>query len=280
MLRQRVITALILFVALLSAVFLLPPIAWLLLVGLLLVIATVEWGGLIGLHGTGAVFYCAVTAGLFFAACMAGGLAGSSLTASPQALIGLFVIGAAFWLVVAPLWLSGKWPLRRAGAGAIAGWLVVVPAGLALVHLRAVNPLLLMAAMALVWVADIAAYFVGRAIGRRKLAPGISPGKSWEGALGAVAFVLVYGFVVALGWPALGLPRAADPSSVLGFAAALVLITAVGIVGDLFESLAKRQAGVKDSGNLLPGHGGVLDRIDSLTSTLPLVSLAWLLSKS
>ena len=131
-----------------------------------------------------------------------------------------------------------------------------------------------------VWVADIAAYFVGRAIGRRKLAPGISPGKSWEGALGAVAFVLVYGFVVALGWPALGLPRAADPSSVLGFAAALMLITAVGIVGDLFESLAKRQAGVKDSGNLLPGHGGVLDRIDSLTSTLPLVSLAWLLSKS
>ncbi|MBK8335346.1 MAG: phosphatidate cytidylyltransferase [Sterolibacteriaceae bacterium] len=280
MLRQRVITALILFVALLFAVFLLPPIAWLLLVGLLLVIATVEWGGLIGLHGTGAVFYCAVTAGLFFAACMAGGLAGSSLTASPQALIGLFVIGAAFWLVVAPLWLSGKWPLRRGGAGAIAGWLVVVPAGLALVHLRAVNPLLLMAAMALVWVADIAAYFVGRAIGRRKLAPGISPGKSWEGALGAVAFVLVYGFVVALGWPALGLPRAADPSSVLGFAAALMLITAVGIVGDLFESLAKRQAGVKDSGNLLPGHGGVLDRIDSLTSTLPLVSLAWLLSKS
>ena len=280
MLRQRVITALILFVALLSAVFLLPPIAWLLLVGLLLVVATAEWSGLIGLHGTGAVLYCAVTAGLFFAACMAGGLSGSGFPASPQALTVLFGIGAAFWLVVAPLWLSGKWKLSQSAAGPIAGWLVVVPAGLALVHLRAVNPMLLMAAMAVVWVADIAAYFVGRAIGRRKLAPGISPGKSWEGALGAVAFVLVYGFVVAMGWPALGLPRAANPSSVLGFAAALVLITAVGVVGDLFESLAKRQAGVKDSGNLLPGHGGVLDRIDSLTSTLPLVSLAWLLSKS
>jgi phosphatidate cytidylyltransferase len=280
MLRQRVITALILLFALLFAVFFLPPIAWLLLVGMLLVVATAEWSGLIGLRGIGVVVYCAVTAGLFFAACIAGGLAGSGLPASRQVLTVLFGIGAAFWLVMVPLWLSGKWPLRAGSAGAIAGWLVVVPAGLALVHLRAVNPVLLMAAMAVVWVADIAAYFVGRAIGRRRLAPGISPGKSWEGALGAVAFVIVYGFVVARGWPALGLPSVSDPSSILGFAAALVLITAVGIVGDLFESLAKRQAGVKDSGNILPGHGGVLDRIDSLTSTLPLVSLAWLLSNS
>ena len=280
MLRQRVITALILLFALLFAVFFLPQIAWLLLVGLLLVVAAAEWCGLIGLRGIGAVVYCAVAAGLFFAACLVGGLAGSGLPASPQALIVLFGIGAAFWLLAVPLWLSGKWPLRAGGAGAIAGCLVVLPAGLALVHLRAVSPWLLMAAMAVVWVADIAAYFVGRAIGRRKLAPDISPGKSWEGALGAVAFVIVYGFVVAWGWPELGLPSVSNPSSILGFAAALVLITAVSIVGDLFESLAKRQAGVKDSGNILPGHGGVLDRIDSLTSTLPLVSLAWLLSNS
>ena len=105
-------------------------------------------------------------------------------------LLFVFGIGAGFWLAVAPLWLSGKWPLRAGGVGVVVGWLVVIPAGLALVHLRAVDPLVLLAAMAVVWVADIAAYFVGRAFGRRKLAPGISPGKSWEGALGAVVFVV------------------------------------------------------------------------------------------
>lgn len=280
MLRQRVATALVLVSALLSAIFLLPLSAWMIFVGLLVVVATVEWCGLIGLSGTARALYSAVTAFIFLAACLAGGLAGTPAAASPQVLLFVFGIGAAFWLAVAPLWLSGKWPLRAGGVGVVVGWLVVVPAGLALVHLRAVDPVVLLAAMAVVWVADIAAYFVGRAIGRRKLAPGISPGKSWEGALGAVVFVVVYGFVLTLGWPQLGLPSPSGVSGVLAFAAGLVLITAVSIVGDLFESLAKRQAGVKDSGSIFPGHGGILDRIDSLTSTLPLVSLALMLTKS
>jgi phosphatidate cytidylyltransferase len=208
------------------------------------------------------------------------GLAGSGTEASSQLPLVVFGVAATFWVGVAPLWLSGKWPLRVGGVGFIVGWLVVVPAGLALVHLRAVDPGLLLAAMAVVWVADIAAYFVGRAIGRRKLAPDISPGKSWEGAFGAVAFVVAYGFGVAYCWPRLGLPNRSSVLAAIGFAAGLVLITAVSIIGDLFESLAKRQAGVKDSGTLLPGHGGILDRIDSLTSTLPLVSLALILMKS
>ncbi|MGB7988824.1 MAG: phosphatidate cytidylyltransferase [Candidatus Methylophosphatis roskildensis] len=280
MLRQRVATALVLVSALLSAIFLLPQNAWLLFVGVLVVVATVEWGGLIGLLGVARIIYCAVSVVVFLAACLAGGLTGTSAEASPQVLLFVFGMGAGFWLAVAPLWLSGKWPLRAGVVGVVVGWLVVIPAGLALVHLRAVDPLVLLAAMAVVWVADIAAYFVGRAIGRRKLAPGISPGKSWEGALGAVVFVVVYGFVVTYGWPQLGLPSPSGVSGVLGLAAGLVLITAVSIVGDLFESLAKRQAGVKDSGNILPGHGGILDRIDSLTSTLPLVSLALMLTKS
>lgn len=280
MLRQRVVTALVLVVALLSAIFLLPQNAWLLFAGVLVVVAIAEWGGLIGLHGTARAIYCAVTTVLFFGAALAGGLAGSSSEATRPVLLILFGSGVAFWLTVAPLWLSGKWPLRAGGVGVIVGWLVVVPAGLALVQLRAEDPMLLLAAMAVVWVADIAAYFVGRAIGRRKLAPGISPGKSWEGAFGAVAFVVVYGFVVAYSWPQLGLPNPSGLSGILGFAAGLVLLTAVSIVGDLFESLAKRQAGVKDSGNILPGHGGILDRIDSLTSTLPLVALTLMLTKS
>jgi phosphatidate cytidylyltransferase len=127
---------------------------------------------------------------------------------------------------------------------------------------------LLLAAMALVWIADIAAYFCGRAFGRNKLAPSISPGKTREGAFGALLAVLVYGFVLALKqWPDASAERLA------GVAVVLLLLTVLSIVGDLFESLLKRQAGIKDSSNLLPGHGGVLDRIDSLTSTLPLVAL-------
>jgi phosphatidate cytidylyltransferase len=124
-----------------------------------------------------------------------------------------------------------------------------------------------LAVMALVWVADIAAFFSGRAFGRHKLAPSISPGKTWEGVAGAMAGVLVYGFAVA---PTLPAVQNLDRLVLVG---CLLLLTALSIVGDLFESLAKRQAGVKDSSQLLPGHGGILDRIDSQLSTLPLVAL-------
>ena len=128
---------------------------------------------------------------------------------------------------------------------------------------------LVLGVMAAVWVADIAAYFTGRAFGRRKLAPSISPGKSWEGAYGAVAGVCAYGLACLsyIGYPV------AEPGKLVLALVGLVAFTAVSIIGDLFESLVKRQAGVKDSGTLLPGHGGILDRIDSLTSTLPLAAL-------
>lgn len=279
MLKQRVITALVLLAVLLCAIFLLPQSAWLLLIAAVVLMAIVEWSGLIGLIGSARSLYCVATLLLFLGAAMAGGLAGSGIEDSRHVLLLVFGIGTIFWLTIAPLWLSGKWPLRATGVGIVVGWLVVVPVGLALVLLRGVDPTLLLAAMAVVWVADIAAYFVGRALGRRKLAPGISPGKSWEGAFGAVVFVVIYGFIVAYGWPQLGFPYPSGPAGVVGFAAGLILLTAVSIVGDLFESLAKRQAGVKDSGNILPGHGGLLDRIDSLTSTLPLVALALIMTR-
>ena len=148
--------------------------------------------------------------------------------------------------------------------------MVLLPTWLALVLLRHLGPWALLGIMALVWIADIAAYFTGRAFGRRKLAPQISPGKTWEGAYGAVAGVLIYGLAVYfLAGSAVILP-------VLLLIPTLLVLTAVSIIGDLFESLLKRQAGIKDSSQLLPGHGGILDRIDSLTSTLPLVTLLWL----
>ena len=149
------------------------------------------------------------------------------------------------------------------------GLVVILPTAVAMILLRQVDVALLLAAMAVVWVADIAAYFSGRAFGRRKLAPAISPGKSWEGVYGAIVGVELYGLALVF---AFGIELSAG-MFILG-AVALVVLTAVSVVGDLFESLLKRQAGIKDSSNLLPGHGGVLDRIDSLTSTLPMVACA------
>jgi phosphatidate cytidylyltransferase len=175
----------------------------------------------------------------------------------------LFVLAALFWIVLAPLWMwRGLRPSELTWIGA-AGFAVLVPAGLAMLALR---PLEVLLVLLLVWIADTAAYFVGRSLGKRKLAPSISPGKSWEGAIGglagAAAYAIICGYFIRVtAWAA--------------FIAAVVLVAMASIVGDLFESAVKRQAGVKDSGTLLPGHGGILDRIDSATATLPLAALLW-----
>ena len=153
--------------------------------------------------------------------------------------------------------------------------LLLAAAWAALVELRDGGVALLLSAMALVWVADVGAYFVGRSIGRRKLAPAISPGKTWEGALGAAVIVALLG--IAIAWwapqwktlPALLVSRL----GVAGAALVLLGLAAVSVVGDLHESLVKRQAGVKDSGRTLPGHGGVLDRIDALVAVMPVALL-------
>ena len=142
---------------------------------------------------------------------------------------------------------------------------------LALYELRLIDPLLLLSAMAVVWLADIGAYFAGRAFGRRKLAPRVSPGKTIEGACGGLVLVLAAGIGV-IGWSAypavMPLPLAARfglPATL----ALLALVVALSIVGDLYESLLKRSRGVKDSGALFPGHGGIFDRIDALVPTMP-----------
>ena len=127
------------------------------------------------------------------------------------------------------------------------------------------DPPLMLALLAIVWISDSAAYGVGRAIGRHKLAASISPGKTWEGVAGAFFAVSAYAFLFHIFWyPSL------DLLFILG---AFLGMAALGILGDLFESLLKRGANVKDSGSLLPGHGGVLDRIDALTAAIPLAAL-------
>ena len=140
----------------------------------------------------------------------------------------------------------------------------------------------LLSVMALVWIADIGAYFSGKAFGKRKLAPTISPGKSWEGAIGGgVAVLLLSTLTILFGGAALADTFVVHLQARLGWAATvgiLLVIVAASVVGDLFESQLKRRAGVKDSSKLLPGHGGVLDRIDALVPVLPLAALihAWL----
>lgn len=181
--------------------------------------------------------------------------------ASGNALRVAFGVAAMFWLVAAPFWLVRGVKAESRAAFAASGFIVVVPAALALATMPKEQVLLV---LILVWIADTAAYFVGRAWGRHKLAPSISPGKTWEGAAGGVSGALAYAiicasFVEGIAWGPL--------------VAGATLLAAVSIVGDLFESAAKRQAGVKDSGALLPGHGGILDRIDSATAVLPLAAL-------
>ena len=260
MLKTRVITALLLVAALALILFALPPLAAGLAFAGIAALAGWEWGALMKQDQPTRVMFAFVL--LLF--CW------QLTVAAPELLPLLLGLSVAFWILVVPLWLRFKWTLAGNDAfGYLIGALVILPTWAAMVALHAVSVWLLLAAMALVWVADISAYFAGRAFGKHKLAPAISPGKTWEGVAGAVVGVFAYGGCV-LGLSALG---GRLQFSVPVLVLMLILLTAVSVIGDLFESLLKRQAGIKDSSGLLPGHGGVLDRIDALTSTLPLAAL-------
>ncbi len=268
MLKQRFITASILVVLLLAALFKLPAIAWTVLVLGMVMVGISEWGRLAKLSGwRGHAYWWLTLAVMAAVICVDINFSGTS-----RVHLAAYVVSAALWLLVVPGWLMGWWRARQPLPMALVGWAVLIPTGLAMIDLRAASPWLLLGVMALVWMADIAAYFAGRAFGRHKLAPSISPGKTWEGVAGAVAGVSIY---VALAAWGSGLGKDLPTIAV----AVLVswLWVALSVIGDLFESAIKRQAGVKDSGTLLPGHGGLLDRIDALTSTLPLAALVLIL---
>ena len=274
MLKTRIITALVLFCVFLSALFYLPPEGWLVFASMIAVLASWEWGALMGLKskhrvltGLGMVFLCALVSALAPEALrLKDGFADSAWSLGRW----FYLPAAAFWLLAVPLWMRSRWLLPKSILGFMVGAILILPTWLALVQLRALGPLPLIAVMATVWLADIAAYFFGRSLGRHKLAPSISPGKTWEGAIGGGFAVVVYGFVLSPHLPQI------IAGNYLVLFLFLAIVAAISVIGDLFESMLKRQAGLKDSSSILPGHGGVLDRIDSLTSTLPLVSLIWL----
>jgi phosphatidate cytidylyltransferase len=182
----------------------------------------------------------------------------------------VYGLSAILWLAVVPTWLLVGWKVEQPLLMALVGWVVLVPTGLAMQDLRNGHPTWLLGMMGLVWMADIAAYFVGRRFGKHKLAPSISPGKTWEGVAGAMLGVTAY---VLVAWSFSSFKLVILPVLLV----ASWCWVALAVFGDLFESAIKRQAGVKDSGALLPGHGGLLDRGDALTSTLPLAALAVLL---
>lgn len=273
MLKARIVTAILLFAAFTSALFLLPPLGWVGVMGLVAAVACWEWGGLMKQSGNSrmalGVLMLAVCAGVSVFFPSAVGLDGHFSESAWDVGRWFYLPAGAFWLIVVPFWLRRRWTLQNRIVGYTTGVVVILPTWLALVQLRQLGVGPLLAVMAVVWLADVAAYFSGRAFGRHKLALTISPGKTWEGAIGGGLAVILYGFLFSS-----RLPQAlAENSLMLLFV--LAILTVISVVGDLFESLLKRQAGLKDSSNVLPGHGGVLDRIDSLTSTLPLVALIW-----
>ncbi|MET0732813.1 MAG: phosphatidate cytidylyltransferase [Casimicrobiaceae bacterium] len=272
MLATRILTAAVLIPLTLAALFLLPPRAFGVVLLAVVLAAAHEWGRLAGFgRGRAALFLGGV---VLLGAWLLVGPAGFDRGWPRGVIVAVCGAATAFWLLVATPWVVHRWGLRSPLAMALVGWIVLAGVFVALVELQARSPWLVLAAMAIVWIADTAAYFSGRAFGRRKLAPEVSPGKTWEGVYGALAAVAVYAVALVPLAGAAGFGGRVDASVIALWIAFALALAGISVVGDLFESLLKRQAGVKDSGSLLPGHGGVLDRTDALLAAMPPAALA------
>lgn len=269
MLRQRVLTALLLAPLAIAIILLLPTPWFAAVIAVLFLGALEEWTHLAGVRNPAMRMALLVLAAVVFVLLWRMHDEASTL---------LLVLGMAWWLA-ACLWLrhfafgAAPTPENRALKLAV-GAFVTFPAWIAALVLHEREPhgrWWVLLALLIVWAADIGAYFSGRRYGRRKLAPQISPGKTWAGACGA----MVAGVLVALagGWL-----LDVRGMALFGLGVLAALTVAVSIVGDLLESLLKRHAGIKDSGSIFPGHGGLLDRLDSVFAALPVFVLGlWLL---
>ncbi|WP_342129391.1 phosphatidate cytidylyltransferase [Hydrogenophaga sp. OTU3427] len=281
MLKQRVITALVLLAFLLPALFYREAWAFNALMLAFIAAGGWEWGRLNRLGMTASLALGAFTLLLCVASWLGGLLDQPSLRVWLPAGVAWVVVGA--WLLRAGVagWPQVPAPLRLAG-GVLALWLT----WLAVAQARVIGINFLLSVLVLVWVADIFAYFAGRAFGTRlvarKLAPAISPGKSWEGVMGGMAGVLILALVWAWADGHWAAPVRSFYSHLANGGTLLLVLVALGmaamsVVGDLVESLIKRSVGAKDSSGLLPGHGGVLDRVDALLPTLPLAMMFYTL---
>lgn len=267
MLKLRFITALILIPVLLWALFGWSQVAFAVFLGFFILVGAWEWTALCGMQKLSMrLLYLALVA-----------MAGGFLIVTPSLTLPLMAIAVLWWvwifieLVAYPDVRQGF--LASLPGKLLSGFVLLLPAWIALLILRAQSPQgewLALFLLLIVWTADTGAYFAGHRWGKTKLAPLVSPGKTWEGVAGGLAAVLVLALLA-------GIYGARYTGVLLAGWVALALVTAfVSVLGDLFESRVKRAAGVKDSGTLFPGHGGVLDRIDAFTAAAPLFTLAWL----
>ncbi len=263
-LLKRIATAIVLILALVPSLFFLPTVIWNIACAVFAAICAYEWSRLCGLKGL------ALSTSIFLTVAV---VAAALMDVIPAKW--LFVASALTWIAAVPaiIWNNSQNIAKATRIGL--GGLVIASAASALAALRLSDPALLFVLMAIVWVSDTAAYFSGRKWGRRKLAPSISPGKTWEGVAGGLTAVGIYALALIVSLPA-ALPQTASRVSENGNALFMIVCLALavaGIVGDLAESWAKRLAGVKDSGTILPGHGGILDRVDALLPVLPMAAL-------
>ena len=255
MLKQRVITALIIAPIVLALVFLAPESLFVAVMLALALVGAWEWSALAGRPERNARWVLVAVFGLL---ALAGGWLQHGLP-YPDGLL-IYCVSALGWWLLSLIWVAA-WRVEFSRPIKVAcGVLTLLPSLAAVVAIRGASPWYLLILLLFTSAADIGAYFAGRAFGRHKLAPVVSPGKTWEGVAGGVLLVILVA-AVADHW----LPVAVVPFVLLGISVALL-----SVVGDLSESLFKRQAGLKDSGSLFPGHGGLLDRVDSLTAAAPL----------
>ena len=261
MLKTRIITAIVLIAAFIPALFKLPDVYWAGLMLLITLLALREWAQMVGLSNTQNLVYLLIS--LVIGLTVIWHLQQNNLHHFFYQSLTIFAISVCFWVLIVPIWFAKQFKLRGLIPKTLLGWLLMFPLWLALVCAKIVDAKLVLVLLATIWIADSAAYFAGKNFGKHKLAPSISPGKTWEGVAGALIGVTLFGVILYF---SLGIhTRAIFPG--------LWLVALLGVVGDLFESMMKRQMNLKDSGSLLPGHGGILDRIDGVIPSFPIAIL-------
>jgi len=266
MLKQRLLTVAVVLPLFMGMMFLAPNAVWGGVLAIAVAAGAFEWARLAGFSALGRSIFVATVVVSCAALLLLSILVPEPLF-DTWFLYPICLLAMLFWVLPAPAVLHFHWRMGRPPLVSIAGWLVLVPTWLAAMILQR-QPLLLLLLLGAVWIADTAAYFAGRRFGSHKMAPRISPGKTVEGLVGAYIAVLIYvAIVLRVYAPEAGLTAYL---SLLVFA---IILTSLSVEGDLLESWFKRQAGAKDSGDLLPGHGGILDRIDSMTATMPFAAL-------